>query len=96
MPTIIYVPKDKIYPAFGACYKDRIEIRDDLPQIVKDFLIVHELYHSTDTEKTWWKRELKANWAGFKKHPVGFFIVLVMSLAPYRLKFYCQRCKEKK
>jgi hypothetical protein len=90
--VITYVSKEKLYPAFGICYSDgRIEIREDLPQCVKDFLVVHETYHSTDTETIWWKRELKANWAGLLIHPVGFFVTLIMSLSPARLKLYVQR-----
>jgi hypothetical protein len=97
MPTITYVPKEKLYPAFGICHKDGlIEIREDLPWCVKDFLEVHELYHSTDTETIWWKREIKANWAGLKSHPVGFIVTACMSLAPYRIKLYWQRFRDKK
>jgi hypothetical protein len=89
---VSYVNRAKIDPAFGMCYPDgRIEIREDLPQVVKNFLVIHEMYHLTDIEIVWWKRELKANWAGFSNHPAGGIVALIMSLSPYRLKFYFQR-----
>ena len=94
---ILYVPKSEIYPMFG-CYNslEVIKIRKDLPKCMKDFLLAHETYHSTDPETIWWKRELKANWAGFIKHPFGFIVTIFNSLAPYRLKYYYQRFKDKK
>ena len=93
---INYVPKEEIYPSFGLCYKDgTIKIREDLSQIAKNFIVVHETYHVTDKETIWWKRELKANWVGLVSHPFGFFIILFMSLAPYRLKYYWERFKKK-
>jgi hypothetical protein len=67
-----------------------------LPRCVKDFLVVHETYHATDKDMGWIRRELKANWAGFKEYPVGFFVTMIMSLTPSRLKMYYQRWKNKK
>lgn len=97
MPSIKYVSKSTIYPKFGVCHPDGlIEIRKDLPWCVKDFLETYEIYHSTDTETIWWKRELKANWAGFRLHPIGFMVTMLMSLAPYRLKYYYTRFRDKK
>jgi len=93
---ITYVKKEEIYPSFGLCYKDgTIKIREDLPQIVKDFLLVHETYHSTDKATNWIWREIKANGAGLWKHPIGFTATLLMSLSPYRLKYYFQRFRDK-
>jgi hypothetical protein len=97
MPNITYVPRSSIYPRFGVCYRDgRIEIREDLPQCVKEFLVVHETYHATDTETVWWKREIKANVTGLMAHPLGFIVTAFMSLSPYRLKYYLQRFRDKK
>lgn len=91
------VSKEEIYPAFGVCYKDgTIKIREDLPQRVKDFVLIHEIYHSTDKSTYWLWREIKANSYAAIKHPIGFIITMVMSLAPYRLKFYWTRFKDKK
>lgn len=91
---ILYVSKSEIYPSFGLCYADgTIKIREDLPQCVKDFLVAHEIYHTTDKETIWWKRELKANWAGMKANMGGFIIAMFMSLSLYRLKYYYQRFK---
>ena len=93
---IRYVPKSEIYPMFGCYISDgTIKIREDLPECMKDFLKVHETYHSTDKETIWWKREIKANWAGLLLHPVGFIVTMFMSLAPYRLKWYWERFKKK-
>jgi hypothetical protein len=97
MSTITYVAKETISPMFG-CYSansDLIEIRNDLPKCAEEFVLIHETHHSTTKETIWWKRELEANWAGFKKHPIGFFIILTMSFAPYRLKYYLTRFKTK-
>ena len=92
---ITYVSKSEIYPSFGLCFPDgTIKIREDLPQCVKSFLVAHELYHTTDKETIWWKRELKANWAGMKVNMGGFIIAMFMSLSLYRLKYYYQRLKK--
>ncbi|MFH1230612.1 MAG: hypothetical protein V1709_03860 [Planctomycetota bacterium] len=93
--NILYVPKQEIYPCFGLQQGEVIKIREDLPQKARDFLLVHETYHSTDKEKVWWKRELKANIVGLFDEPLGFLIVAIMSLAPYRLKYYWKRWKNK-
>jgi hypothetical protein len=90
---ITLVPKDSIYPKFGVCYNDgRIEIRNDLPPCAISFLAAHEVYHSFDAEKRWWLREIKATLAPF----IGFLIVRIMSLSPYRLAYYLKRIKEKR
>ena len=92
-PTIFYVEKDSIYPAFGLAElkTNRIYIRKDLPTSVQKFVEDHELYHLTDDAKFWLWREIKANLAGALKHPWGFVVCSVMSLAPYRLKLYWDR-----
>jgi len=94
---ITYVKKEEIYPAFGICNSiGDIKVREDLPQNVKWFVLEHEIYHSTDTSKFWLWREIKANWCGFKQHPIGFIVTVFMSLSPYRLKLYWQRFKNNK
>lgn len=94
MIMIEYVTKETLYPSFGMYYSDgRIQIRNDLPSKVKDFVLAHELYHSTDKATHWIWREIKANIVAFMKHPLGGLITFFMSLAPYRLKYYYHRFK---
>jgi hypothetical protein len=96
---ITYVPKEKICPAFGYCYADgRIEIRDDLPECVKGFVLDHEELHRDDkvNQEAFIAGELESNWGGFIRHPLGAIVTMFMSLAPYRLKYYWQRLKDKK
>ena len=93
--NITYVKKEEIYPLFGVCYKNgTIKIREDLPPCVKAFLEDHELLHGDDWEKDEKYRELESNWGGFTRHPWGFIVTAVMSLAPYRLKLYYQQFKK--
>jgi hypothetical protein len=93
MPTIIYLPKEKLYPRFGCAQLSRevVYVREDLPARVREFVTVHELYHLKDGTKWWVWKEVKANTAGALAHPVGFFLCVVLSLAPYRLIYYCKR-----
>ena len=94
---IIYVPKEALFPSFGMSYNDgHIEIREDLPERIKQFLVYHETYHTTDKAKNWIWREIKANTYGAIKCPLGFLITLVYSLQPYRIWYYIQRIKDKK
>jgi hypothetical protein len=96
MCTILYVSKEQLTPNFGRYSNglDLIEIRNDLPRCAKEFLLDHEYYHRGDKEPNWLKREIKANWCGFKWHPIGGIITLIMSFAPYRLTYYWNRFKE--
>ena len=92
---IKYVPKKEIYPAFGFCDSTGIKVRDDLPGIVKEFVLEHETYHYKDIKHdAWYFRELRANSYAAYKHPLGFVATLIMSLAPYRLAYYWQRIKK--
>jgi len=93
---IKYVSKKKLSPAFGDINtkKNIVSIRSDLPKIVKEFVKEHELYHLKDKSKKWIWREIKANIYGAFKHPIGFIICFIMSLVPYRLKFYFNRFKK--
>ncbi len=103
---INYVPKTKIYPAFGEAWEktQTINIRKDLPKAVQKFLIEHEKFHLKDwahlnknkKEYNWIIGELKAGFYGAIKHPFGFLICFLMSLSPSRLKFYWKRFKEGK
>ena len=93
MPEIIYVSKDQLYPRFGYAEpsKQIAYVREDLPNCVKKFVTAHELYHLRDKAKRWVWREIRANIAGALKHPIGFTVCVLMSLAPYRLWYYWKR-----
>ena len=95
MPKIVYLPREKLYPRFGYAQTARqiAYVREDLPGCVKKFVTAHERYHLGDRAKWWVWREIRANIAGALKHPIGFMVCVLMSLAPYRLKYYWQRMK---
>ncbi|UCG12983.1 MAG: hypothetical protein JSU72_00340 [Deltaproteobacteria bacterium] len=97
MPEIIFLPKEKLYPRFGyALPLEQVAyVRKDLPGPVREFVTFHELYHLNDTSRWWVWREVKANVAAALKHPLGFIICVIMSLAPYRLKYYWKRLNSK-
>jgi len=94
---IKYVSKNKLYPAFGEAdiKKNTVYIRKDLPNVVKRFIKEHELYHIKDESKIILWREIKANIYGAIKHPLGFLLCIIMSLSPYRLKFYFNRFRKR-
>ncbi len=57
---IVYVAKDKLYPAFGDAGKHppSIRIRKDLPKVVQKFILEHERYHvlyspNLETRNNW-------------------------------------------
>jgi len=91
-----YVSKEKLYPTFGDIdnKKSIVFVRNDLPRVVKKFVKEHELYHLKDKSKNWIWREIKANVYGLFKHPFGFLLCVIMSLAPYRLRFYFERFRK--
>ena len=93
MPEIIHLSKEELYPRFGYALpsRQRAYVREDLPRCVKNFVTLHELYHLQDQTSWWVAREIKANLAGARKHPIGFIVCLLMSFAPYRLKYYWRR-----
>jgi len=105
-PKIIYVPKSKLYPTFGDSREipPKIRVRKDLPKAVKRFVLEHEKYHIRDWQRLtrenkkyyWILGEIKANIYGALKHPFGFLICAIMSLQPYRIKFYFKRFKQGK
>ncbi len=93
MPQIVYLPREELYPRYGYAQPSRqiAYIREDLPSSVKKFVTFHELYHLEDKARWWFWREVRANIAGALKHPIGFMACVLMSLAPYRLRYYWQR-----
>jgi len=93
---IKYVHKQCIYPYFGYAKDGVAYVREDLPESVQEFVKEHELYHLQDRSKNVLWRELKANWAGFKKHPIGALRCVWMSLSLTRLKLYLERIEEGK
>ena len=93
MAEIINLSKEKLHPRFGYAVpsKQVAYVRGDLPNCVRKFVTVHELYHLKDKFRWWVWREIKANTAGTIKHPIGFMVCVLMSLAPYRLWYYWRR-----
>ena len=87
------VAKAILYPRFGkAIISKRIAmVRNDLPAAVQRFVIAHERFHIDDPARAWLWREIRANAAGAVKHPGGFFLACLLSLAPYRIQFYIRR-----
>lgn len=93
MAEIIYQSKEDLFPMFGYASKDTktAYVREDLPVCIKEFVVLHELYHLRD-KSTWWIwREIKANAHGAFRRPMGFLACVLMSLQPYRLRFYWNR-----
>ncbi len=89
-----YVPKEKLFPYFGTKYKneDRIEIREDLPEIVQQFVLYHEYYHLSHNHWSILYEEIRANLYGFGKTPLGFFYCLWLTIIDIeRLKDYFNR-----
>lgn len=84
--------------AFGWYFpKDGILILKDLPRRVQYFLLFHEFYHAEDASEGWFQRELKANWHGFKKCPIGALHCFWLSITSWeRIKYYLNRFKEKR
>jgi len=91
---IDYIPKGKLYPYFGTKYKneDRIEIRNDLPEVVQYFVLNHEIFHLTHNYKSLFWEEIRANLHGFMKTPLGFFYCLFLTIMDInRLNDYFNR-----
>jgi len=86
-----YVKREALYPRFGAAADGVAYVRDDLPEAVKAFVEIHELYHLQDSATWWVWREIKANVAGAWRHPWGFALCVIMSFAPHRLRHYWAR-----
>jgi len=97
METIRYIQKSKLYPAFGEAEPEKniVLIRNDPPIIVKRSVEEHEKYHLKDKSGNGFWREIKANAYALKKHPLGFIITVLMSLQPYRIRFYINRIRGK-
>ena len=93
MPEVIYQTREVLYPRFGLAFPDKqqVQVRGDLPERVKRFVISHELYHLKDRAQWWVLREVKATARAAIRHPIGFIACVLMSLAPYRLRYYGQR-----
>ena len=95
MPDVIVQTREDLYPRFGLALPDKqqVYVRGDLPRCVKRFVISHELYHLWDKGQWWIWREVKANAHAAIRHPIGFTACVLMSLAPYRLKYYGHRVR---
>jgi hypothetical protein len=95
MPKVIYQTRDDLHPRFGLALpdKERVYVRENLPGCVKRFVTDHELYHLKDRTQWWVLREVKANVHAGIRHPIGFVVCILMSLAPYRLRYYGKRIR---
>jgi hypothetical protein len=95
MPDVIYQTRDELYPGFGLALPDKqlVYVREDLLEHVKRFVTTNELYHLVDKAQWWIWREVKANMHAAMRHPIGFIACVLMSLAPYRLRYYAQRLR---
>ena len=77
------------------CQSSIVNISLALPPRARASVLAHELFHANDIEFTtstvlW--REMRANWAGFKAEPLGFFQAIWLSISDVaRLKLYLQR-----
>jgi hypothetical protein len=91
LKSFIAAKSSSILSMVTPCPQKKAYIRDDLPGFVKKFVTAHELYHLRDKAKWWVWREIKANIAGAFKHPMGFVVCALMSMAPYRLWYYWKR-----
>ena len=93
MAEIIGVSREKLGARFGYALPERqvAFVREDLPGCVRAFVADHELYHLRDRARWWVWREIKANGSAALKHPLGFLACALMSLRPYRLKYYVER-----
>ena len=90
-----YKTSDVLYPRFGLALPDSqlAYVREALPECVRLFVISHELYPLNDNSQWWAWREIKANANAAVRHPIGFVACVLMSLAPYRLRYYLQRVR---
>ena len=95
MPDVIFQTRDDLYPRFGLALPDiqQVYVREDVPGCVKRFVISHELYHLKDKAQWWVWREVKATAHAAIRHPRGFVACVLLSLAPYRLRYYVQRIR---
>ena len=69
-------------------------ILNNLPDAVTQSVIAHEMYHVNDKDfytSSVFMRELRANVAGFKASPKGFFYGIFLSLTPSRIWLYVRR-----
>ena len=90
---VVYQSRKDLFPKFGCALIDRKTacVRADLPACVREFVAFHELYHLRDESGWWIWREIKATGHGALHRPIGFMICMLLSLQPYRVKYYWER-----
>ena len=91
MAEIVYQTKKDLYPKFGCALEETAYVREDLPWCVREFVALHELYHLRDKSGWWIWREIKASGHGALHRPTGFAVCMLLSLQPYRVKYYWER-----
>lgn len=97
------VDKSVIYPRFGFWKESGddfvLQIRKDLPEAIRGFLIAHETGHVLDKQAGdfdcdhWTENEIEATWYAIFYCPWGAVLTALWSLAPYRLAYYWSRFK---
>lgn len=101
---VYFIEKKEIAPAFGYAYwgnkevEDYAVVRKDLPTVIQNFVIKHELYHLGDTQKWWgvFGSELRANLVPGITNPIGLLACILFSLlSKERILFYIDRIKKK-
>jgi hypothetical protein len=98
-PAIRRVARADLFPYYGYANPglNTVWVRGDLPLSVHHFVLAHELYHLTDPEKNVLWREIKANMAALRQHPLGGLRCLWMTITDMdRWKLYLKRFREKK
>ncbi len=104
--TVKFVPKEKIYPAFGYMHYDSnfpdlpalMEIQEGLSRFEICSLLVHEFGHMDDLKdkEGFLHKELESISMSIFYPIIGTVIIAFKSLSPDRLRWWWKRWKEKK
>ncbi len=82
---IKFLAKEGMFPNLGRYFpkENRIEIRNDLPHRIRDFVVLHELSHSRNF-RSWGENslleEIRANIYASLKDPYGFILTSIFVL----------------
>lgn len=98
--TVYFVPRKRLAPYFGEAFGGIHErkcyaiVRDDLPPLVKRFVVQHELYHLMDCKKRSGvlAREVRASFSPLIHDPFGFLATAIATVTSLeRIRFYIYR-----
>ena len=91
---VVYAPESEMDGAYGLDTNPPT-IQEGLPSSVEQFVIAHERYHNKDTSTNTLWREIKANAAAARQHPIGFVRTLWKSITNRkRMQYYADRIKK--